>query len=189
MPPISIEQERISLSTNCVSLSIIVVSVITQNRKQQAVSGKLLFRKTLNSLPQPILSSHRHLLHAEGCFNLGVGHHIVLGQLLQPFRVQRQVQPAAHFLNLPFLVFTIASASLTHHGYSFGLLCGQKIAELSSTLFSCLQELFHCFHQSFPVIRLHLHRLPASCILSGLNIPVAVPNHHRLTQVNIEFFC
>ena len=47
-------------------ISNIVVPVITLNRKQSTVNGKLSLRKTLNILLRPILRPLRHLFHAQG---------------------------------------------------------------------------------------------------------------------------
>ena len=47
----------------------------------------LSLRKALDSIPQPILSSHRHLLHTQCSLDFGVRYYVVLGEFLHALAV------------------------------------------------------------------------------------------------------
>ena len=76
--------------------------------------------KTLNSLSQPIFRSYWHFLHAQGSLDLGVRHHVVLGQLLHAEAIQWEVFTKFEPTNpwTPVINISILTNSQLHPQYS-----------------------------------------------------------------------
>ena len=108
------------------------------------MSNKRLYR-----FHDSLFRLHRHFVNAKGSLYLRITHHIILRQLLQAFRIQRQMKQSSKAgtkLHHPLIHppdMRLAPQSYTHQRYQ--LICGQGF--IIPHMINTTRRVFH--QQSF----------------------------------------